>query len=144
MNPASKTQNQRKMKKHTVIYTIGLLLAGFTITSCDKYLDIEPRQQINAETAINNAEDVQLLLISAYEGIKGTYGTNEGGELLGGSFNFASELIAGTEDVIWRGTFEQQREFYAKAITRHLDQGIRCDQHHKHRTLLPGCGGRSC
>jgi tetratricopeptide (TPR) repeat protein len=117
MNPASKTQNQRKMKKHTVIYTIGLLLAGFTITSCDKYLDIEPRQQINAETAINNAEDVQLLLISAYEGIKGTYGTNEGGELLGGSFNFASELIAGTEDVIWRGTFEQQREFYAKAIT---------------------------
>jgi hypothetical protein len=106
------------MKKQRITYPVTLLLlAGFIITACDRYLDIEPRQQINAETAINNADDVQLLLISAYEGIKGTYGSNEGGELLGGSFNFASELIAGTDDVIWRGTFEQQREFYAKSIT---------------------------
>lgn len=95
---------------------IAVLLTGFILTSCDKYLDIEPRQQINAETAISTTKDVQLLLISAYEGIKGTRGTGEGGELLGGSFNFASELIAGTDDVVWRGTFEQQREFYAKAI----------------------------
>ena len=95
---------------------IAVLLTGFILTSCDKYLDIEPRQQINAETAISTTDDVQLLLISAYEGIKGTRGTGEGGELLGGSFNFASELIAGTDDVIWRGTYEQQREFYAKAI----------------------------
>ena len=105
------------MKKQTIVYPVVLLLAGVLITACDKYLDIEPRQEINAETAINNADDVQLLLISAYTGIKGTYGSNEGGELLGGSFNFASELIAGTDDVIWRGTFEEQREFYAKSIT---------------------------
>jgi len=96
---------------------IMVLLAGFVLTACDKYLDIEPKQQINAESAINSTDDVQLLLISAYEGIKGTRGTNEGGELLGGSFNFASELIAGTNHVIWRGTYEQQREFYAKSIT---------------------------
>jgi len=96
---------------------IAVLLTGFILTSCDKYLDIEPKQQVNAESAINSADDVQLLLISAYEGIKGTRGTNEGGELLGGSFNFASELIAGTDHVIWAGTYEQQREFYAKAIT---------------------------
>jgi hypothetical protein len=105
------------MKKISATYIMVVLLTGFMLTSCDKYLDIEPKQQINAETAINNAEDLQLVLISAYEGIKGTRGTSEGGELYGGSFNFASEMIAGTNDVIWRGTFEEQREFYAKAIT---------------------------
>jgi hypothetical protein len=105
------------MKKITVKYMTVVLLTGFMLASCDKYLDIEPRQEINAETAINNAEDLQQLLISAYEGIKGTRGTSEGGELYGGSFNFTSEMIAGTDDVIWRGTFEEQREFYAKAIT---------------------------
>ncbi len=105
------------MKILSVKYITVVLLTGFMLTSCDKYLDIEPRQEINAETAINNADDLQLLLISAYEGIKGTRGTSEGGELYGGSFNFASEMIAGTNDVIWRGTFEEQREFYAKAIT---------------------------
>ena len=117
MNADSNNQNQMKMKETSVKYMIMVLLAGFMLTSCDKYLDIEPKQQINAETAIQSGEDVQLLLISAYEGIKGTRGTAEGGELYGGSFNFASEMIAGTDDVVWRGTYEQQREFYAKSIT---------------------------
>ncbi len=117
MNADSNNQKLSKMKETSIKYMIMVLLAGFTLTSCDKYLDIEPKQQINAETAIQSGEDVQLLLISAYEGIKGTRGTSEGGELYGGSFNFASEMIAGTDDVVWRGTYEQQREFYAKSIT---------------------------
>jgi len=105
------------MKKIYVKYMIVVLLTGFMFTSCDKYLDIEPRQQISAETAINTGEDVQLLLISAYEGIKGTFGTNESGELWGGGFNFASELLATTGDVSWVGSFEEQREYNRKAIT---------------------------
>lgn len=96
---------------------IAVLLAGFMLPSCDKYLDIDPKQQVNADGAIETADDVQLVLVSAYEGIKGTRGTSEGGELYGGAFNFASELIAGSDHVIWRGTFEQQREYYAKSIT---------------------------
>ncbi|MCK4962657.1 MAG: RagB/SusD family nutrient uptake outer membrane protein, partial [Anaerolineales bacterium] len=98
-------------------YMIAVLLTGFIATSCDKYLDIEPRQEINAETAINSGDDVQLLLISAYEGIKGTFGSNEGGELWGGGFNYASELLATTGDVAWVGSFEEQREYNRKAIT---------------------------
>ena len=96
---------------------IAVLLTGFMFTSCDKYLDIEPRQEISAETAITTGEDVQLLLISAYEGIKGTFGTNEGGELWGGGFNYASELLATTGDAAWVGSFEEQREYNRKAIT---------------------------
>ena len=117
MNSASITQNQKDMKKIYMKYMIAVLLTGFIATSCDKYLDIEPKQQISAETAINTGEDVQLLLISAYEGIKGTLGTNEGGELWGGGFNYASELLATTGDVAWVGSFEEQREYNRKAIT---------------------------
>jgi tetratricopeptide (TPR) repeat protein len=117
MNSASKIQNQMNMKKIYMKYMIAVLLTGFMVTSCDKYLDIQPRQEISAETAIKSGEDVQLLLISAYEGIKGTYGNNEGGELWGGGFNFASELLASTGDVTWVGSFEEQREYNRKAIT---------------------------
>lgn len=117
MNSASKTQNQKKMKKIYLKYMIAVLLTGFIVTSCDKYLDIEPRQEVSAETAITSGDDVQLLLISAYEGIKGTFGTNESGELWGGGFNFASELLATTGDVSWVGSFEEQREYNRKAIT---------------------------
>ncbi len=92
-----------------------ILLLAFA--SCDKYLDIDPKQQINAETALNSGEDVQLLLISAYQGIKGTLGDNEGGELWGGAFNFFSELLATTGDVSWVGSFEAQKEMSRKALT---------------------------
>ena len=117
MNAASNTQNQKNMKKTYVKYMIAVLLTGFMYTSCDKYLDIEPRQEISAGSAITTGEDVQLLLISAYEGIKGTFGSNEGGELWGGGFNYASELIASSGDVTWVGSFEEQREYQRKAIT---------------------------
>jgi tetratricopeptide (TPR) repeat protein len=117
MNSASKTQNQKTMKNTYVKYMIAVLLTGFMFTSCDKYLDIKPRQEISAETAITSGDDVQLLLISAYEGIKGTFGNNEGGELWGGGFNYASELLATTGDVSWVGSFEEQREYNRKAIT---------------------------
>jgi tetratricopeptide (TPR) repeat protein len=105
------------MKNTYVKYMIAVLLTGFMFTSCDKYLDIKPRQEISAETAITSGDDVQLLLISAYEGIKGTFGNNEGGELWGGGFNYASELLATTGDVSWVGSFEEQREYNRKAIT---------------------------
>ena len=117
MNVASKTQKQKNMKKINVKFLIAVLLTGFMVTSCDSYLDIEPRQEVSAESAITTGEDVQLLLISAYEGIKGTFGSNESGELYGGGFNFASELIASTGDVTWVGSFEEQREYQRKAIT---------------------------
>ena len=42
------------MKKNIVKYMIAVLLTGFMVTSCDKYLDIEPRQEISAETAITS------------------------------------------------------------------------------------------
>ena len=105
------------MKNTYVKSLIVVLLIAYASISCDSFLDIEPKQQINAETAIKTGDDVQLLLISSYEGIKGTFGSGEGGELWGGSFNFFSELLATSGDVAWVGSFEEQREMSRKALT---------------------------
>jgi hypothetical protein len=106
-----------KMKNIYVKSLVAVLLIACTAISCDSFLDIEPKQQINAETAIESGEDLSLLLVSAYEGIKGTLGDNEGGELWGGSFNYFSELLATSGDVAWVGSFEEQREMSRKALT---------------------------
>ena len=61
MNSNSNIQNQKEMKKIYVKSMIVVLLTGFMLTSCDKYLDIEPKQEIISETAINTWDDVQIL-----------------------------------------------------------------------------------
>lgn len=105
------------MKKKILFKSVIILVIIFTGQSCGKYLDINPAQQINADDAFKTATDVQLALISVYEGIKGTEGGNEGGELFGGSFNFFSELIAADGDVVWNGTFQAQQEMFNKEMT---------------------------
>lgn len=114
------------MKTRYIKSLLAIIVVAILAVSCDSYLDIEPRQQINAETAIETGDDVQLLLISAYEGIKGTFGTNEGGELWGGAFNYFSELLATSGDVAWVGSFEEQREMNRKALTTTNGQVSNC------------------
>ena len=56
-----------------------LALAFFTsVVSCTKELDIEPRQNISAETALSSPADVQNALVGAYAVMGGPslYGTN--------------------------------------------------------------------
>jgi starch-binding outer membrane protein, SusD/RagB family len=106
-----------KMRKRYFKSFAAIFIIACMAISCDSLLDIDPKQNINAETAITSGDDVQLLLISAYEGIKGTFGTNEGGELWGGDFNFISELLATSGDVVWVGSFEEPKEMGRKSMT---------------------------
>ena len=106
-----------KMKNTYLKSLAAIFIIACMAISCDSFLDIEPKQNINAETAIKTGDDVQLLLISAYEGIKGTLGGNEGGELWGGDFNFMSELLATSGDVVWVGSFEEPKEMARKGLT---------------------------
>lgn len=96
------------------ILTLLLVFIGFT--ACDKQLDVEPKSFISSDVALNDGNDVALLMVSAYEGIKGTIGANEGGEMYGGDFNFWSELLA-AEEAQWIGSFTTKREVFNKNIT---------------------------
>jgi tetratricopeptide (TPR) repeat protein len=71
-------------------YIIALLLtSGILITSCDKALDFEPQGETLTAEALKNADDLQKLLNSCYDVLRGL-----GGRFLGGRSQIFSELMA--------------------------------------------------
>ncbi|CAM4273721.1 RagB/SusD family nutrient uptake outer membrane protein [Gillisia limnaea] len=89
---------------------LGILLMAFIFTGCDDNLDLEPEQDLTPEAALGSANNIQNLLVGAYD----LAGQNE---IFAGSYNLASELIANTGELAWRGTFQGPAEFNRKQIT---------------------------
>jgi starch-binding outer membrane protein, SusD/RagB family len=77
------------------------------LASCDSKLDIEPRQSINAETAIENAVDLESV-------VKGAYSIAAGGSLYGTNLNVIPELLGNTNYCTWVGSFQGYRQLNAK------------------------------
>ncbi|RZM21294.1 MAG: RagB/SusD family nutrient uptake outer membrane protein, partial [Pedobacter sp.] len=90
--------------------TIALLLVG-SVSSCKKVLDVEPRQSIDASTALQNDQDVNSLVIGGYARM----GT---GDLYGTNLLMLPELLGGDETLSWRGTFQSPRQVYNKTMNR--------------------------
>jgi starch-binding outer membrane protein, SusD/RagB family len=74
------------MKYLRHIYT---MLAIVSITACDDLLDLEPKGEIIADQALKTPADVQALLNSAYDVLRGT-----GGDFLGGRFQAIAEVMS--------------------------------------------------
>src|SRR5688500_6058074 len=105
------------MKKSILKYsTAALLLVG--VVSCDKQLDIEPKQSIDATTALSNAEDVEGAVVGAYS-ILG------GGSLYGTNLFLMAEPQAPQGYATWRGTFQGQRQIASKTMTRDNSEAAR-------------------
>lgn len=85
-----------------------LLLAG----SCDSILDTEPRQEISEDLALTTSDNVEAVLVGAY---------NELGDddVWGGRMMMLPDLLgvqSGNGDMTWSGTFEQPRQVFFKNI----------------------------
>lgn len=98
------------------------LLTGFAIflSSCEKTLEVEPSQSIDAGTALQNDQDVTSAII-------GCYSVMGGGALFGTNFFMQSDLLgadagAPANDAAryatWAGTFQGSRQVYRKQMTR--------------------------
>jgi hypothetical protein len=61
-------------KRKTFLFAI--LLAAFSFQSCDKMLELEPEDVIEAETALQTPEDMQRLLNSCYDVLGNVYDGN--------------------------------------------------------------------
>lgn len=89
------------------------ILAGFflllSISSCKKQLEIDPKQNIDANVALNTTADVQNALIGAY-----TFMAT--GDLYGNNLVFIPDLYASDNYLTWRGTFTTYRNISSKAI----------------------------
>lgn len=86
-----------------------ILLLG--IGSCNKKLDIQPKQSIDATTAISTADDVEGAVIGAYS-ILG------GGALYGTNLFLNADLQGADNYASWRGTFQGQRQIALHNMTR--------------------------
>ena len=93
-----------------------MLLTGWA--SCDKKLDIEPKQSIDATTALSSAEDVEGAVVGAYAlmGAGSLYGTN---------LFLLADLQASEGYASWRGTFQGQRQVSNKTMTRDNSEAAR-------------------
>lgn len=97
------------MKKLTAYSLTALLLAAASLSSCNKKLDIEPVNQVSAEKALQNSDDVEAALIGAYTALGSA-------SLYGGQIQFLSELLGDNGELQFVGTFGYPKEFFSKIV----------------------------
>ncbi|WP_293307234.1 RagB/SusD family nutrient uptake outer membrane protein [Pedobacter sp. UBA5917] len=95
------------MKNYKNILAVCLLILG--TSSCKKQLDIDPKQNIDANVALNTTADVQNALIGAYTFLAT-------GDLYGNNLVFIPDLYASDNYLTWRGSFTTYRNISSKAI----------------------------
>jgi hypothetical protein len=95
------------MKNYKNILAAFLLV--LSVSSCKKQLEIDPKQNIDANVALNNTADVQNALIGAYTFLAT-------GDLYGTNLVFLPDLYANNNYLTWRGSFTTYRDISNKAI----------------------------
>jgi starch-binding outer membrane protein, SusD/RagB family len=95
------------MNRLLTILSIVVLLGLFT--GCDKYLDLQPSQNIDEKIALTSDENVKLVLQGAYSqfALPGIYG----GNLLRNA-----ELLGGNGEIKWVGTYIDPRQLFNKTM----------------------------
>ena len=96
----------KNIKLHSLATVAGLSLL---LIGCGDRLNIEPDNSIGAGQAVETYDDVQALLVGAYD-ILGD------GDLYGGNLLRDGELLGGDDEVFWDGTFVAPGEIYNKRI----------------------------
>lgn len=77
----------------------------FSLTACNKELDLEPAQSISEDLALDNDANVKSVLLGAYDGL-----ALDG--LFGGNTMRDAELMGADGEIRWVGTFEGPRFVY--------------------------------
>lgn len=85
------------------------LTTGFV--SCKKALDVDPKQSVDASTALENDQDVNSLVI-------GGYAVMGGGSLYGTNLLLIPDLLGHDDVSTWRGTFQSPKQIASRTMTR--------------------------
>lgn len=92
--------------RSAALLTLGLTLG---LTACDKQLDIEPQQSIDATTALTNEANVGSAVV-------GLYAQLDSPNLYGTDLILVPELLAATNYVQFQGTFTNYRNIATRGI----------------------------
>ncbi|MGF7140326.1 RagB/SusD family nutrient uptake outer membrane protein [Roseimarinus sediminis] len=89
------------------IKNIPAMLIVLLLFACDGFLDIEPKQSIDSETALSSSENLRLALNQAYVNIRNGYGQ----QLL-----HAGALLPDDGEIFFQGTYLEPREYLNKEL----------------------------
>ncbi|MFT3748990.1 MAG: RagB/SusD family nutrient uptake outer membrane protein [Agriterribacter sp.] len=103
---------------------ILLLISSTAIlqTACNKQLDIQPKQDVDAASAITTPENVDAAVI-------GMYSLLGNGALYGTNLLLLPDLQASDGYVSWRGTFQSYRQVANKNMARDNAEALRTWQY---------------
>jgi tetratricopeptide (TPR) repeat protein len=93
-------------RKNLIISLVALLLLQ---AGCNKYLDLNPSQNVKNEIALTSDENVKLVLQGAYSQF--AYPGIYGGNLLRNA-----ELLGGNGEIKWVGTYIDPRQIFNKTM----------------------------
>ncbi len=111
------------MNRLLTILSIVVLLG--LLTGCDKYLDLQPSQNIDEKIALTSDENVKLVLQGAYSqfALPGIYG---------GNILRNAELLGGNGEIKWVGTYIDPRQLFNKTIlTSNSEVAVQWDDSYK-------------
>jgi tetratricopeptide (TPR) repeat protein len=97
---------------------VFVFLSAGTLTACDKKLDIQPRQSVDATVALTTADDVESAVV-------GIYSIIGGGALYGTNLFMLADLQGSESYASWRGTFQGPRQVAGKTMTRDNSEASR-------------------
>jgi hypothetical protein len=101
-------KNLNSMKKINIVF---LVIVAVAFASCEKALEVEPQQTIDASTALQDDQDLNSLVV-------GAYATLAGGSLYGTNLFMDPDLLGSNGVATWRGTFQSPRQIATKTMTR--------------------------
>ncbi len=96
-----------------------VLVFAMIVLSCEKELDLEPQQSIGIGLATATPENINAILLAAYDIGRNTspdnvapiYSGNYSGEI-----SIVSDLLGNTDNVSWNGTFDNLRDIFNKSM----------------------------
>ncbi|MDB5236192.1 MAG: hypothetical protein JWR44_3185 [Hymenobacter sp.] len=91
------------------LLTATLLLGG--LESCNKKLDVEPVDSVDAANALNTSSDVQAALVGCYTSLQSDNAYD-------GYIQFLSDLLADNGDAAFVGTYLQPQQLQRKTILK--------------------------
>lgn len=89
---------------------ITLVLFIAAIWGCDSLLNTEPKQSISSDVALTTSDNVELVLVGAYNALSD-------GDAYGGYALILPDLLANSDDIDWDGTYTGMRNIWLKQQT---------------------------
>lgn len=92
--------------KHSKLLIL-FLLSLVTVWSCDSLLDYEPQQSVSSDVALTTSENVELVLVGAYDAL-------QDGDAYGGYIMLMPDLLSDAGYIDWDGTYTELTDMWLK------------------------------